>query len=50
MRVWILESEEVVCSRGDSAVVGAYSSQEIAEEAAAELELHDFEIFDLVVV
>jgi len=50
VRIWILESEETVCSCGDSPVVGAYSSSEIAEEAASDLELEDYNIFDLIVI
>jgi hypothetical protein len=50
MRVWILESEDVVCGVDDSPVVGAYSCREFAVEAADDLELRDYTIVDLLVV
>lgn len=50
MTIWILESDEVVCSRGDSAVVGAYTTPELAEQAANELELNEYDIFSLKVI
>lgn len=50
MRVWILESEQVISDPEDSPVVGAYSCREFAVEAADDLELTDYSITDLLVV
>lgn len=46
MKVWILESYEVVEARGDSAVAGVYATADLAMAAAKEFELTDWDVYD----
>jgi len=49
MKVYILESYEVVEARGDSAVAGVYATPEMAMAAAKEMELTEYDVFDYTV-
>jgi len=46
MKVWILESYEVVEARGDSAVAGVYATDDLAVEAAKAFGLTEWDVYD----